>query len=342
MKIATRAVLLTCVAGLFAGCGSTAATSGHHDPDKRQQPSKASSSSAPTPASQVDLIAQARAVLAQSPASRQVLTQGLEAQNPTTAAAEVDAAVQQMKINWNRQALKAVKVTMHGGTGTTPWLLANALTSEGHFTAKQANWAVQHSGVDWNKQATMGFQHILDISDGWSRAALIQHVITTDHYTNAMATYAADHVQVDWNKQALKTAKAHAPGTRSGVEHTLTGRGFTLAQADYAADALGYYTAGQENAMESAQQYLDMQGFSRLGLIDQLSSSYGDGYSVADATFAVDHIKVDWNAEAVKAAKAYLDMEGFSRQGLIGQLSSSYGDKFTLAQATYAANHVGL
>ena len=47
-------------------------------------------------------------------------------------------------------------------------------------------------------------------------------------------------------------------------------------------------TGPQKNAVRSAEQYLRIQGFSRSGLIQQLSSDYGDGYNVADATVAVD------------------------------------------------------
>lgn len=102
------------------------------------------------------------------------------------------------------------------------------------------------------------------------------------------------------------------------------------------------YTVAQQNAIQSATSYLEITGFSRAGLIQQLSSEYGDKYAMADAIFAVDHIEVDWNAEAVESAKAYLEVTGFSRDGLIQQLSSEYGEQFTLEQATYAADQVGL
>ncbi len=82
--------------------------------------------------------------------------------------------------------------------------------------------------------------------------------------------------------------------------------------------------------------------FSRAGLIDQLSSSAGSGFSKPDATFAVDHIAVNWNEQAVKAAKEYLATQHFSRSGLIDQLSSPAGSQFTKAQATYGVNHTGL
>ena len=83
-------------------------------------------------------------------------------------------------------------------------------------------------------------------------------------------------------------------------------------------------------------------GFSRYGLIQQLSSKAGSGFKRANAVFAVNHIKVNWNQQAVLAAKAYMSQSGFSRSGLIQQLSSRAGSGFTHAQAVYAANKVGL
>lgn len=100
-------------------------------------------------------------------------------------------------------------------------------------------------------------------------------------------------------------------------------------------------TPPQQNALRSAEQYNGMTGFSRQGLIDQLSSDAGEGYEVADATIAVDNLVVDWNEQAARSAKQYLDMSGFSCKGLIQQLSSSAGDKYTKSQATYGAQQAG-
>ncbi len=82
-----------------------------------------------------------------------------------------------------------------------------------------------------------------------------------------------------------------------------------------------------------------MTGFSRNGLIHQLSSDAGEGYDVSDATIAVDSMNIDWNQQAVRSAKQYLNMMGFSCKGLIKQLSSSAGEKYTVDQATYGAKH---
>lgn len=103
-----------------------------------------------------------------------------------------------------------------------------------------------------------------------------------------------------------------------------------------------HYTVSQKNAIRAANNYINSSGFSKAGLIKQLSSEYGDGFTKTDAEFAVSHIKVDWNKEAVESAKQYMDMTGFSRKGLISQLSSPYGSQYTLEQATQAADKVGL
>ena len=100
-------------------------------------------------------------------------------------------------------------------------------------------------------------------------------------------------------------------------------------------------TGPQRNAARSATAYLNMTGFSRDGLINQLSSDAGEGYSVADATAAVDSLDVDWNDNAARSAKEYLDMTGFSCKGLIEQLSSSAGSQYTVEQATYGARAAG-
>ena len=101
-------------------------------------------------------------------------------------------------------------------------------------------------------------------------------------------------------------------------------------------------TTAQKNAVRSAENYLAFKGFSRDGLIDQLSSEYGDKYDKQDATVAVDSLDVDWNEQAAKSAQSYLELKGFSCQGLVEQLSSKHGDKFTKEQAQYGAKAAGV
>lgn len=91
-------------------------------------------------------------------------------------------------------------------------------------------------------------------------------------------------------------------------------------------------SSGQQNALSKAEDYLGYTAFSRSGLIDQLKY---EGFSVDDATWAVDHVSVDWNQQAVAKAKAYLGYTSFSKAGLIQQLEY---DGFTAAQAQYGAD----
>lgn len=91
-------------------------------------------------------------------------------------------------------------------------------------------------------------------------------------------------------------------------------------------------TAGQRNAIESAENYLDFAAFSQSGLVDQLEF---EGFSTADATFAVGSLDVDWSEQAAKSAANYLEFSSFSLSGLIEQLEF---EGFTSEQATYGAN----
>lgn len=121
-------------------------------------------------------------------------------------------------------------------------------------------------------------------------------------------------------------------GKMDSVFHYFIGANFAYAQD---------LTNPQRNAVRSAELYLSMQGFSREGLIEQLSSPFGDDYERADAVAAVDSLSIDWNAQAARSAELYLSMMGFSCRGLIEQLSSSFGDSYTEEQARYGAEQAG-
>ncbi|MCU7730924.1 Ltp family lipoprotein [Actinoplanes sp. KI2] len=101
-------------------------------------------------------------------------------------------------------------------------------------------------------------------------------------------------------------------------------------------------TVEEQNAIRSAQSYIEFSAFSRKGLIEQLSSDGGDGYSVKAATYAVDSLHINFNEQAYKSAMSYLSISGFSRKGLIEQLSSDGGEGFTHSQAVYGVTKAGL
>lgn len=95
-------------------------------------------------------------------------------------------------------------------------------------------------------------------------------------------------------------------------------------------------TTAQLNAVAKAESYLKFMAFSKTGLVKQLAY---EGFSQADATFAVEHITVDWTVQADKKAKSYMEQMAFSRAGLIKQLQY---EGFTVDQANHGATSVGL
>lgn len=95
-------------------------------------------------------------------------------------------------------------------------------------------------------------------------------------------------------------------------------------------------TAAQSNALRKARDYLGYDAFSARGLVDQLKY---EGFSTADAQWAVDHVGADWKKEAADKAKEYLDYDSFSYSGLVGQLEY---EGFTPEQAEYGAHKAGL
>ena len=165
----------------------------------------------------------------------------------------------------------------------------------------------------------------------------------------ALAVIGASLMPDDPAEPASEEATASAPASptpppppRDSALGAADGAPANNVTAAPSGSAAGNLTVAQRNAVRSANSYLQLSGFSRQGLIDQLSSEFGDGYSVGDATVAVDSLSIDWNAQAARSAVSYLELSGFSCQGLIDQLSSEFGDKYTVEQATSGATQAGI
>lgn len=114
-------------------------------------------------------------------------------------------------------------------------------------------------------------------------------------------------------RQSPRAASTVAAGTRVKLTVVKTASLHSDTAPSPAAPVSPALTVAQRQALIAAKGYVSMgSGFSHQGLIDQLSSAYGNGFSVADATTAVDSLAVDYNAQAVLAAKGYLSLGGFS------------------------------
>jgi hypothetical protein len=123
------------------------------------------------------------------------------------------------------------------------------------------------------------------------------------------------------------TAPAAPATTAPAAPQTHTAPALTVAENQAVIAAKGYLSAGS--------------GFSKEGLLKQLTSTYGSGFGKAEARFAIKYLNPDWDAQSLIAAKGYLSAgSGFSKEGLLKQLTSTYGSGFTRSQAEYAIKNL--
>jgi len=152
----------------------------------------------------------------------------------------------------------------------------------------------------------------------------------------------------DAQQQAVDAATGYLSDGQGFSEQGLLGQltssagnGFSQSDAQFAINYLN--PNWDQQAVDAANGYLSSgQGFSDQGLLQQLTSSAGSGFTESQAEYAINSVNPDWDAQAVDAAKGYMQMGGFSQASLIQQLTSSAGNGFTQAQAEYAASQVGL
>ena len=93
-------------------------------------------------------------------------------------------------------------------------------------------------------------------------------------------------------------------------------------------------TDWNQNALQTAVDYLDYSSFSYPGLYDQMVY---EGYTAEQAQYAVDNVVTDWNQNALQTALDYLEYSSFSDQGLYDQLIY---EGYTAEQAQYAMNNL--
>ena len=92
-----------------------------------------------------------------------------------------------------------------------------------------------------------------------------------------------------------------------------------------------------EEALESAEGYLEYYPYSRLGLIQALT---WDGYSDESAGYAADHLDADWYANALAQAETY--PRDLSKTKVYENLISEYVGQFTPEEARYAMDRLDI
>ncbi len=183
-------------------------------------------------------------------------------------------------------------IMMIGGVMTTPVNLVFNDNSVALLSTAAASTKGQDNAVKQAKSylKTMPF----------SRQGLIDQLSSPygSGFLEEEAVYAVDYLEsnklVDWNEQAVKCAKNYLKTmafSRAGLIDQMSsdfGSRFTKEQAEFAISTLESQKLvdWNEQAVKSAQDYLQFMDFSRQGLIDQLSSQYGSKFTKEQAEYA--------------------------------------------------------
>lgn len=147
-------------------------------------------------------------------------------------------------------------------------------------------------------QALAAAKGYLADGQGFSQAGLLAQLTSSygNGFAQADAQWAVDNSGADWNAQALRAAKNYLTDGQGFSEASLTqqltsssGGQFTPDQAAYAIANAGADWNAQ--AVDAAKGYVSSgMGFSRASLIQQLTSSYGNGFTEAQAEYAAGQV----------------------------------------------------
>lgn len=229
-----------------------------------------------------------------------------------------------------------LKLVTLGGFGI--WALVDLILVLTNKTRDKQGLPLE--GYDRHKKVALivtGVVVLLSIIFNSARAGSVPSIDAAPAADETIAAPAVAEPTVDAAaaaEESAAAAKAKADEEAAAAKVKAAEEAAAKAAAAKAAAEAG--TVSQQNAKGKAADYLDFTAFSRTGLIKQLEF---DKFSTADATWAVDHLKVDWNAQAAVKAQDYLDFTSFSRSGLIDQLVF---DGFNAAQAEYGVSKTGL
>ena len=95
-----------------------------------------------------------------------------------------------------------------------------------------------------------------------------------------------------------------------------------------------------ENALYKANQYSELMHMSKTGIYNQLTSEYGEWFSVDAVKYAINNLKADYKKNALEKAKEYQDMTHMSRNEIYKQLISEHWEWFTAEEAQYAIDNL--
>lgn len=136
----------------------------------------------------------------------------------------------------------------------------------------------------------------------FSRSELIDQLQYTHTYEDSVAAVEQLEAEglVDWNEQAYNQAKHYIDScgiSRQELYDLLAGDygyGYSASEANYALTRLEdeNYVDWNEEAFESAVEYLEIDDFTRERMIYQLTSEFGGRFTEEQAEYAVDRLNL--------------------------------------------------
>ena len=178
----------------------------------------------------------------------------------------------------------------------------STVTTQENTSASRPSSAPSDSVSTGKKNALKSAEQYLNVM-AFSYSGLIDQ-LEYEGYTAEEAEYAAKNCGADWNEQAVLSAKQYLKTmsfSKDGLIEQLEYEGYSHEQAVYGAEqayssasdtaaaanssSSGSATVGEQNALQSALQYLNSMPFSYTGLIGQLEY---EGYSDSEAKYAAE------------------------------------------------------
>lgn len=102
--------------------------------------------------------------------------------------------------------------------------------------------------------------------------------------------------------------------------------------------------AEYEYALRKAESCSEVMNMSKAGIYNELITGHGETFSGEAAHYAMDNLKVDWNANALACAKDYSETFHMSKTRIYKQLKADgeYGEGFTAEEAQYAVDKASI
>lgn len=142
-----------------------------------------------------------------------------------------------------------------------------------------------------------------------SKQSLYDQLISeTEQFSNEASQYAINNLNIDYKENALKKAETFRNtmnmSTQSIYKQLISeyGEKFTIEEAKYAIDNLNKIeeeieksesTVSKEfkNALSQAEYYGNKSKMSKKAIYKQLTSEYGEQFTVEEAQYAIDNLK---------------------------------------------------